>query len=281
MTIWGLSFVWTKIVYDYYSPITTITLRVFFATALLLLANIIFRWVEKPKKKDIPWLILLGFTEPFLYFMGESHGLNIVSSTFASLMIATIPVFTLIAGRIFINERLRPINSLGIVMSFTGIIIMIMKPDFSILEPLEGILLMLLAVFSAVVYTVLIKRMSNNYKAVSILFYQNIFGLMFFIPFFLYYGLDNFLHTEPDLRLISTLGMLVLFATLIAYFFLIKVVDKIGISKANVFANFVPVVTAIAAWFLLPDESPTYRTVVGISIVIAGIFLSQAKAKTK
>jgi drug/metabolite transporter (DMT)-like permease len=277
MSFWGFSYVWTKIVYLYYSPITTITFRLLFATLILGILGFAFKWIERPQSKDWWGLFLISLSEPFFYFMGESHGLDLVSSTFASLMIATIPIFSLIVARIWVNERLSTLNILGIILSFTGIAIMVFEADFTIKEPILGIALMLLAVFSAVVYSILIKRMSHKYKAATLLFYQNGFGLLLFIPFFMHYSWSEVMNTAIDFRLISSLSMLVVFATILAYFFLIKVIGKLGVSKTNVFANFVPVVTAFAAWAILPDESPTLKTAAGILIVICGIFFSQTK----
>ena len=49
---------------------------------------------------------------------------------------------------------------------------------------------------------------------------------------------------------------------------------KINI-KPGAFTNLVPVVTAVTAWFFLPEENISIKTVVGISITIIGIFVAQ------
>ncbi|NQU81742.1 MAG: EamA family transporter [Bacteroidetes bacterium] len=50
-----------------------------------------------------------------------------------------------------------------------------------------------------------------------------------------------------------------------------------GASKANIFANLIPVFTAIFAFFLLKEILPL-RKIIGITIVITGVFLSQYRS---
>lgn len=277
MSFWGVSFVWTKIVYEYYNPITTVFLRLAGASIILITIKIAFKIGVTPDKGDMKYLFLLSFTEPFLYFLGESFGLNLISSSLASVLISTLPIFSIIIAWIFIKEKLTLINAIGIIISFIGILIMILGPDFSLNESPLGIGLMMIAVFSAVFYTMLVKKLVSKYKPITILAWQNIYGALLFLPLFLIFDFKDFISIKPDFKLITTLLQLIIFASILAYFFLIKVVHKLGIAKTNVFTNFVPVVTAIAAWVLLPDENFTLKTALGILVVIIGIFFSQIK----
>ncbi|MDD2345596.1 MAG: EamA family transporter, partial [Bacteroidales bacterium] len=42
MLFWGLTFIWSKIVFEYYNPIATITLRLLISTVLLFFILLIF-----------------------------------------------------------------------------------------------------------------------------------------------------------------------------------------------------------------------------------------------
>lgn len=281
MVFWGFSFVWTKIVYEYFNPLTTVFFRLFAAATILIIIKFLFNVKVKPDKGDMKYLFLLSFTEPFMYFIGESFGMKYVSSTLASVIISTIPVFSIIIAFIFVKERISLLNTLGIIVSFAGILIMVLEPNLSFKESPLGIGLMLIAVFSAVFYTILIKKLSSKYKPYTILIWQYIFGSVLFFPLFMTFEFSHFLTVKIDLRLISTMLQLIVFSSLFAFFLFITVVDKLGITKTNVFTNFVPVVTAITAWIMLPDEEPSIKTALGIVIVILGIYFSQLKTKTK
>ncbi len=275
MMFWGFSFVWVKIVYYYYDPLTTVFLRVSAAAVLLLLAGFVFGLRIMPLKKDYKYLFLLAFFEPFMYFLGESFGMKYVSSTVASVIISLIPVLSPVAAYLIVKERVSWLNILGIAVSFAGVLIMVLKADFSFKETPEGVALMMLAVVSAILYTVMIKKLSAGYKPYTILTWQYIFGTLLFMPLFFGFGLKNFLAVKPDIRLIGTLLQLVIFASLLAFFLFIKVVEKLGVVKTGVFTNFVPVITAVTAYYFLPEESITVKTVVGIAVTITGIFVAQ------
>ena len=68
--------------------------------------------------------------------------------------------------------------------------------------------------------------------------------------------------------------MLAVFASVIAFVLFAAVVRKIGVAKTNVFVNLIPVFTAVLAWWLLGENLNTIK-IVGITITVAGLFVSQ------
>jgi drug/metabolite transporter (DMT)-like permease len=277
MLFWGMSFVWIKIVFKYYDPITTIFIRLLVSSALLVL----FAWLMKipiiPKRKDFKAFLFLAFLEPFIYYIGESYGVDIVSPSVAAIMIATIPIITPIFAYFKLKERLSLMNFIGIIVSFMGILLMILKKDLSLEYSLEGILLLLLAVFSGAYYTIQLKPLSSSYSPITIIINMNIIGAIYFLPFFLYYEYSSFIEVVPNAELITALAELIIFSSIMALVFFVKVVERIGPSKTAAFTNFIPVVTVIAAWFLLPDEVITIKMLIGIFVVTVGVFVAQIK----
>jgi drug/metabolite transporter (DMT)-like permease len=277
MLFWGMSFVWIKIVFKYYDPITTIFIRLLVSSALLVL----FAWLMKipiiPKRKDFKAFLFLAFLEPFIYYIGESYGVDIVSPSVAAIMIATIPIITPIFAYFKLKERLSLMNFIGIIVSFMGILLMILKKDLSLEYSLEGILLLLLAVFSGAYYTIQLKPLSSSYSPITIIINMNIIGAIYFLPFFLYYEYSSFIKVVPNAELITALAELIIFSSIMALVFFVKVVERIGPSKTAAFTNFIPVVTVIAAWFLLPDEVITIKMLIGIFVVTVGVFVAQIK----
>ncbi|MCK7531383.1 MAG: DMT family transporter [Marinilabiliales bacterium] len=94
MVLWGMSFVWSTIVFRYYPPITTVFLRLVISFLLLFAGIFAFGKMEKIQKKDIKIFLVSAALNPFLYFLGESYGLKMSSSTISAVVIATIPLFT-------------------------------------------------------------------------------------------------------------------------------------------------------------------------------------------
>ena len=147
MICWALSFVWVKIAYDSFGPISTIFLRLIISTAILFSFLALTRKLQTIKKEDYKLILLISFFEPFMYFMAESYGIQLVSSTLAAVIISTVPLFASIFAFLFYKERITTITIIGIATSFLGVGILIFENGFELNASLLGILLMFLAVF--------------------------------------------------------------------------------------------------------------------------------------
>lgn len=127
MIFFSLTFVWFKIANNVYGPLTIVLFRLIIAAIILLIFTKISGSLVIPKKKDLKYMFLLAFFEPFLYFMGESYGLQYISSTVAAVIIATIPLVAPFAAYIFYREKVSLFNSIGILISFFGVICVIFE----------------------------------------------------------------------------------------------------------------------------------------------------------
>ena len=276
MLFWGMSFVWTSIVFRYYGPITTVFLRLVLSTIILFAGIRVFGKLEKIRKEDYKLFILSALFNPFLYFIGESYGLKLTSSTVSAVIITTIPLFTPIVAFYTLGERLTKLNIAGIIVSFLGIIIMLFYKNFSLNTSPLGLILLLFAVASAIIYVVFLKKLSEKYSAFFIIAVQNLIGAVFFLPLFLIIEFDQFITVKPDFLLISSLLSLAVFCSSLAYVFYTISTKEIGISRTNIFTNLIPVFTAIFSYFIL-SEYFNFQKILGILIVIIGLFLSQIK----
>ena len=122
MIFWGMSFVWSTQVYQNLNPTSTIFLRLVVATLFLTTILFAFRLNEKVQRKHLGLFALAAMFEPFLYFIFEGYGLKNTSPVIGAGIIALIPLVTPIAARIFLKERLTPMNIVGFIISFVGVI---------------------------------------------------------------------------------------------------------------------------------------------------------------
>lgn len=274
MLFWGLSFVWSSIVLEYYSPIATIFLRLIISTAVLFLILVMSRKLERIRKEDFRLIMIASFLNPFLYFLGENYGLKLTSPTIASVIIATIPVFAAIVARFTLKEKLKWINVLGIMVSFAGILVMLVDRDMTLIASPLGIGMLMFAVMSAVIYSVFLKRLTRKYSSMNIIFYQNAIGIALFLPVFLIYDLKDVMSVTPDARLVTSLLLLAVFASTLAFVFFTMTVKSVGVTRANVFSNLIPVFTGIFS-FIFISEIFTWHKILGMLTVIAGVFITQ------
>jgi drug/metabolite transporter (DMT)-like permease len=278
MIFWGMSFVWTSIVFKYYHPITTIFIRLVLSTLILSIFIYFTGKFEKLKKEDRGLFMLSALFNPFLYFMGENFGLQSTSPTISAVIIATIPVFTPLVAFIALNERLSWLNISGIFISFAGIGVMLVNPDLSLNASPAGVIFLLGAVTSAVIYSVFLKKLTRKYSALSIITYQNALGVIYFLPLFLVFDYNHFITVTPNRELISSLLQLSVFASSLAFIFFTMTVKELGVSRTNVFSNLIPVFTAIfSAIFIHEFFSATKIT--GMAVVIIGVMISQVSRR--
>ncbi len=144
------------------NPISIIFIRLLLSSAMLFGFIRISNKNERIQKEDYKWYALLALSQPFFYFLGESYGLKYVSSTISSAIIATIPLFSPLAAMWFTREKINLFTISGIVVSFAGIVVMLINPDLSLNAAPKGILLLFIAVFSAVVYSVIVKKLTHK-----------------------------------------------------------------------------------------------------------------------
>jgi drug/metabolite transporter (DMT)-like permease len=278
MIFWAFSFVWVKEVYVVYGPLTTVLFRLLIASLLLLAFAFLTGKMVKIERKDYSTFVLLSFFEPFLYFMGESYGLKYVSSTVGAIIVATIPLFSPIAASRFHGEKLFLRTFFGILLSFFGVSIVVFDNSFNLTASPLGIALEFLAVLSAIGYIVVLKKLAVKYNPTSIITYQNLLGIIYFLPLWLLFEYKDFTAVPFNWPAFAGILKLSIFASCIAFIFYAHSVKRLGINSVNIFINIIPVFTAIFAWYIL-DEPLTMRKFVGMAVVIAGLLLAQVKLR--
>ncbi|MBU8893227.1 MAG: DMT family transporter [Bacteroidales bacterium] len=276
MIFWSYTFIWYKVVYEFYNPITVVFFRLIISSIFLFALMYPLKRLQKIKKGDIKYFLLVAIFNPFLYFLGESYGIKFVSSTVAAVIISTIPLFTLFTSSYFLHEKITKMNILGIFLSILGVGFVIFSKGGNIDASPFGIAMLSFAVIAAIGYTLILKKLSAKYNSISIVTYHNFIGIFLFAPLF-------FIIDFPELKTSGfsndawiPLFELAIFGSSFAFIFFTFSIQRIGIGKANAFTNLIPVITAIIAYFVL-GEILNMDKITGISLVIGGLFLSQIK----
>lgn len=280
MIFWAFSFIWFKMANESFRPITIVFFRL--VLSLILLSTYLYfkKKFIKIRREDLKLFLMLALFEPFLYFLGESYGLTYVSATVGSVLISTIPVIAAIGAWVFFKEKLRFVNYAGIVISFIGVVIFIVNKEGVLLFNIKGISLLMLAVVSATGYNLTLSRLVGNYSPVFIVNVQNFIGTILFFPVFIAFELNPLISSPFSVKAFIPIVALAIFASCGAFILFAFSVRNIGISKANVFTNFIPVFTAVFSFLILGD-SLTFQNIVGMLIVISGLIMSQTNGRKK
>ena len=278
MVCFAFSFVWFKVANVSYGPLTIVLFRLVISTVLLFPVIKLMKRLVIPDKKDFKFLLLLSLFEPFLYFMGESFGLQYLSSTVGAVIIATIPLVTPFATLIFYKEKITFRNIAGIVISFFGVTLVIYQVGMGLTASSLGVFLQFMAVLSAVGYSIVLHKISSRMNNLSIIFFQNLIGSAYFLPFWFFLERNRFLNTPFDQQGFLSIIYLAIFASTVAFILYTYSIRHLGITKTSMFTNTIPVFTAVFAWFIL-DDKLSVQKIIGIMVVIAGLTFAQIRRK--
>ena len=286
VSFWGLSFIFTKSLLDHVTPIALVFFRVTLASLLLAVCCRLFypQSLRSIPRADWLDLLALSFFEPFLYFIFETYSLQVTDATIVSVIIATIPIFTVFMSVFYFKENLSGINVLGVFLSVGGIVVMLF-PEFSdaAFNP-TGIMLAFGAVLASVGYSFFIRRINDRYHPVFIVACQNVVGFFLFLPLFLVLHNAAGLRAQLSALLLPEVAvnvlLLTVFCSALAFVLYVVALQKVGLARSNTFTNLIPIVTAIAAYFII-DEKFTFYKILGTLVVIAGVFLVQRPVQQK
>jgi len=278
MVFWGMSFVWSTIVFRYLEPITTVFFRLIISAGILFAGLKLFGKLEKVKREHYKMFLISALFNPFLYFLGENFGLKNSSATISAVIIATIPVFSPIAAYFFLKERLSLVNVIGLIVSFIGVLVMLVNKDLTLNAAPLGLMCLGFAVIAAIIYSMLLKRLAFHYNAFTVIANQNLIGSFLFLPLFLIFEANKLSSVTFNASWVSSLLMLSVFASSLAFVFFAIGTREIGVSKTSIFSNLIPAITAIGSYFLL-NEAFSVQKGAGILMVICGLSISQLNKK--
>ncbi len=276
---WGASYLISGYALEVFQAATLVAMRISIAALVLGVIGMATRKLQRIDKKDIPYFFLAAFAEPFVYFLCEAEGLNRVSPTIASVLLALVPLLTPIFALVFLKEKVRFLNLLGILLSLGGVLMIIMEGG-RMSADMVGVGLLMIAVFSAIIYTMVLKKIPEKYNSITVVFYMFCASLVFFVPTAIIKEGSAFMAIDwsmPEtMNAFYAIIGLALTASCIAFLCFSHGVRVLGPSKANVFNNIQPGVTAVLSVFILNETMPMVK-IAGIVIVILGMFISQMK----
>ncbi len=275
MVFWSFSFIWYKAVFLYLQPFTTTLARLIISAVLLFTVAALLGKLQKIDFKGFKMIFALAFFEPFIYSIGESLGMKLVSPTTGAVIVALIPLFVPIFASIFIKEKISVMNIVGILLSFIGVLFVIISRNLELVVSVKGLLFMGLAVMAAIVYSIRLKKLTTLYNPLTLIAWQNIISAVLVLPLVLIFDVKHWNTSMFCIDAVIPLLKLTIFASSLAFLFYSNAVQVLGAVRANIFTNLIPVFTATLSFFLL-NEKLLFHNILGIVMVITGLILSQS-----
>ncbi len=124
--IWSSSFLWIKIAVAEIRPMTLVAFRVLFG--LLFAGGAVFiQRVEWPRdRKTWTAFIIIGITSVAVPFFLISWGEQAIDSAVASILNATVPLFTIVIAHLYLHDdKMTAQKVIGLLIGFAGVVILL------------------------------------------------------------------------------------------------------------------------------------------------------------
>ncbi len=223
-------------------------------------------------------ILLMSITSISIFNSVVYYSLNFTQVLNGALMISTIPVLIIFISFIFRVEKINLNQVLGLILSITGVVIIITQLEFSRLIHLDlnkGDLWLLVAMLSWAIYSTMLKTHKTGLNYLTFISVIVTLGLIFLLPQFLF-EFNNGELIKFNFAFFLIISYVVLFAGLGAYIFWNKAVLIVGPSRAGIFLHLMPVFSSFMAIFLLNEKFMNFHIFGAIAIVL-GIYLSSKK----
>jgi drug/metabolite transporter (DMT)-like permease len=227
-------------------------------------------------RADIPAIVgcaLLGVGANQELFV---HGLSHSTATNASVLGATIPVFTALVAIVLGREPVRARRLAGIGVAFAGATILVGADRMSMShDHLVGSLMVLANSLCYGTYLVVVRPLAEKYDPLGLLAWLFIASVPMVAPL----GIIELAHT-PALHAADIEFFLFLIAvpTVAAYGLVQIALRRTESSLVAAYIYLQPVMATVGAMFLL-DEQPTARTAACGAIVLFGVWLAAKRAR--
>ena len=275
VTVWGASFVATKVSLQYTTPTTIVWLRFTMGVIILGIAVALKKQFALPTGKDWGYFALLGFLGITFHQWLQSTGLLTAQATTTAWIVTTTPVFMALLGLFILRESLALQQVTGILLATSGVLLVVTKGDLGALTAgkfgTTGDFLVLISALNWAVFSTLSRSGLQKHPATRMMFFVMSFGWLFSsILFFSTSGLGQ-IPVIPWDGWIAILFLGVLCSG-IAYIFWYDALKDLPVAQTGAFLYLEPFVTLIVASIVIKEAILLTSVIGGITILI-GVWL--------
>lgn len=278
--LWGSYPAFAKLALVAFPPLLLVALRCGIASVFLGALLLRRGWSEFTalRWRDLGPLAILGFAGIFVSTGGTYLAIAFTTASSAVLLQPATPVMVAIGARVYLGERLSPLQWAGVACSVAGVALIITKGSWRAITHLNlrpGDFVLLAAQVGWAVYTVYGKRVLVRHSPAVATTAAYVLGSAMLLPLPL---LTARLFPAPDFASPVAWSVVLYQAILgsIAHIWWYEAVHAVGPSRSAVFMNLQPVVGVLLAWAML-GERVTLSGLLGGAAVLIGVGLTSRR----
>lgn len=274
--LWGLSVLATKIALSYSSEYTMVAYR-FLAAFLLMGGLILFRVLKVHYRGKPLWRLgLLILTEPIIYFTFESFGIRLSTAAESGIILALIPIVTIILSCLFLHERVRARQIFFVILSISGVVFMVVMKGLTVQFHPLGLILLFGAVLCGSWTHIMSDKLSVYFTPVEVTFAMVAGGAVFFplmgvgehwVNGTLPQVFEPLFHPE----FVAAVVFLGAACSIGAFLCFNYAIGRLGASRVSSFSNLITLVSVLASVLVLGDPFEYYHAV-GVALILIGVW---------
>ena len=271
-SIYGFSFIFTKIALDDADPNVFLAIRFTIAFLILNLFVLFGKSKISLKGKPVKKLLLMGFIQPVIYFICESHGIALTTASFSGIVIGLVPVMGLILGVIFLKESCSIFQIVCTVLSVVGVALTTTGGIGKV--SMKGFILLIISIVATTVFSILSRSISKEFTAFERSYVMTGLGSISFITVALFTsGADINAWIEPfkSTDFVLSVLYLAIVSSVIAFTVINYALNYLNVGHTLIFSNFTAVISVLAGIIILGD-SFTGVQLIGVAIIIVSVF---------
>lgn len=278
---WSFNYIFGKLAIQAFRPasaapaIAAIGARSLLAALVMLLLAVVGRrrgWLKKVERRDLPWLLFLGFTGITLNQYFFVLGLKFTSVAHAALIYALTPVCVLLLAALWGQERITTAKALGLALALAGVALLV-RPAAGGGATRWGDFLELVSTLSFAVYTVFGKAIVNRIDTFTFTLYTYVIGALCVLPLVGAAMAHTAWARVPALGWWSVLYM-ALAGSLLAYWIYYDIMRSLSAAQVSALSYLQPVVASLAGLWIL-GEALSPGLAAGGGAIVLGVYLAE------
>ena len=285
-SIFGFSFMFSRIALGVASPFVMLTYRFLFAfIGLTVLAiwsavtgrgrgenagDIDFMRFDLRGRKLMP-LVLLGLVQPVIYFFCESYGISMTNATFSGVIISLVPIAGLIFGALFLREMPTRVQVRYSLLSIAGVVLMTVQQSAEgEIRPL-GVILLFGAVLSGVSFNIISRGISDRFSALERTHVMMTVAAVIFAALALFENRHNpaaLLAPMKNGAFLGAVGYLSLVSSIGAFMLLNYANNYLSVAKTTAFCNLTTMISMFAGVVFLGEPFSAACLAASVMIIL-------------
>ncbi len=276
VSLWALNFTVSKYILDHgFHPLAYSSVR--YACAAPLFAGITLAWEGSLQigRRELP---LIAFCTVVLFAnqLGFVYALRFTTATTVALIFGTLPIFTALVARVSGVEHLSLRFWVAAGLSFAGVALVVVGSGGNLSADLKGDMFAVLGAATWAAYSVAIAPLMRRYSPFRL---SAVLLLSVTVPLFAA-GSAQLAHQSFHFGALVWIGFAfaVLGPLVITNLLWFTAIDRVGPSRASLFANLQPFLAAIVALLLLHEKITGVQVAGGLSIAGGIVLASRGRA---